>query len=337
MADNLSVAFREFDRNGDGNISVQELKDGLANILAKSINEDQALKIMSIFDKSGDGSIQLNEFQGVEEFRNKLDRLLQDEKDAAFIAKREASAAKLAAEKAEAIAELINNRAPTRIDRILAGLPYLFPLLDALPYGRAIIEHFQLQYNPIFAIFAFLFTIYQSVPFSGLIAFFSLNVLTNNLRLNRLIRFNIQQAILLDIALIFPGIIGSVVTFAAKGLGFAVPVEIANAASSALFLTFVALFLYGVGTSWLGVEGDGIPFISDRVKQRVPTTKEFLSMFDEEGNFRPPKPPAGGGPKRVGVPPTSAKSGSAKKTQDEKKIGGDKNLSSSDKSKGNDE
>lgn len=294
MADNLTVAFREFDRNGDGSISVQELKDGLANILAKSINEEQALKIMSIFDKSGDGAIQLDEFRGVEEFRNKLDRILQDEKDAAFIAKREASAAKLAAEKAEAVAELINNRPPTRADRILAGLPYLFPLLDALPYGRVIIEQFHLQYNPIFAVFALLFTIYQSVPFSGLIAFFSLNVLTNNLRLNRLVRFNIQQAILLDISLIFPGILGSVVAFAAKGLGFSVPAEVANAASSALFLTFVGLFLYGVGTSWLGVEGDGIPFISERVKQRVPTTKEFMSMFDEEGNFRPPKPPPAG-------------------------------------------
>lgn len=294
MADNLAVAFREVDRNGDGNISLQELKDGLANMLAKSINEEQALKIMNVFDKSGDGAFQLNEIQGAGEFRNKLDRILQDEKDAAFIAKREASTAKLAAEKAEAVAELINNRSPTKTDRILASLPYMFPLLGALPYGRAVIERFHLQYNPLFAVFAFLFTVYQSVPFSGLIAYVALNVLPNNLRLNRLVRFNIQQAILLDISLIFPGILGSVVAFAAKGLGLAVPVEVNNLASSAVFLAFLGMFLYGVGTSWLGVEGDGIPLISERVKQRVPTTREFLAMFDEEGNFRPPKLPTHG-------------------------------------------
>jgi hypothetical protein len=222
---------------------------------------------------------------------------VQDEKDAAFIARRQAAAAKLAAEKAEAIAELINNRPPTRADRILAGLPYLLPLLDALPYGRTVIEATGLQYNPIFAIFALLFTIYQTVPFSGLIAFFALNVLTNNLRLNRLVRFSIQQAILLDIALIVPGILGAIIAFAARSLGGGVSTEIAGAASAGLFLTYVGFFLYGVGSAWAGVEADRIPWISERVKRRVPTTKEFLAMFDEEGNFKPPPPPGGNMPR----------------------------------------
>ncbi|KAJ1435645.1 hypothetical protein B484DRAFT_445960 [Ochromonadaceae sp. CCMP2298] len=286
---NLADAFRSFDKNNDGVISVRELKDGLADALESNISEQQALKIMRVFDTSGDGSLQLEEFQGVEVFRRKLDQILQDEKDMAFVAKREATEAKLAAEKAEAIAELINNQPPTTSDRVLAGLPYMLPLLDVLPYGRYLIENNPaVQTNPVFQLFALAFTIYQTVPFSGLIAFFSLNVLTNNLRLNRLIRFSIQQAILIDIALVVPGLAGTIAEVLSKYAGTTIPPEVSTISSSATFFVFFSLFLYGVGCSWLGVEGDQIPFISDRVKRRVPTTKDFVNMFDADGNFKAP-------------------------------------------------
>mmetsp|Transcript_1070 Transcript_1070/g.1765 ORF Transcript_1070/g.1765 Transcript_1070/m.1765 type:complete len:420 (+) Transcript_1070:61-1320(+) len=285
---NLADAFRTFDTNNDGSISVQELREGLANALESSISEEQALKIMKVFDTSGDGALQMDEFAGVEAFRRKLDQILQDEKDLAFSAKREAEEAKLAAEKAEAIAELINNQTPTQADRILSGLPYLLPLLDALPYGKNLIENTGVEYSPFFQVFALLYNVYQTIPFSGLIAFFSLNVLTNNLRLNRLIRFNIQQAILIDIALIFPGILGAVIDIGARSVGIAIPGEVSLACSSLTFAAVLALFLYSVASSWLGIEPDKIPIISARVKRRVPTTKEFVNMFDEDGNFKPP-------------------------------------------------
>jgi hypothetical protein len=48
----------------------------------------------------------------------------------------------------------------------------------------------------------------KKLYYTGLVAFFLFNSIASNLKLNRLVRFNIQQAIFLDIALIFPGIIG---------------------------------------------------------------------------------------------------------------------------------
>ena len=60
-------------------------------------------------------------------------------------------------------------------------------------------------------IIGLLYSIYETIPFSGLILFYFFNLFSNNLQLNRLVRFNIQQAIFIDIALIIPGILGSVV------------------------------------------------------------------------------------------------------------------------------
>lgn len=45
-------------------------------------------------------------------------------------------------------------------------------------------------------------------PFGGLIFFFGLSFFTRNQNLSRFVRFNIQQAILLDIILLIPGFFG---------------------------------------------------------------------------------------------------------------------------------
>ena len=46
---------------------------------------------------------------------------------------------------------------------------------------------------------------FQSIPFAGLILFFTLSYFARSSNLSRFVRFNIQQAILLDIVLIVPG------------------------------------------------------------------------------------------------------------------------------------
>ena len=87
-------------------------------------------------------------------------------------------------------------------------LPYLLPLLDALPYGGKLIDSWNPEPNPLLLGLGVLYQLYGTIPFSGLILFFAFNAVSNNLQLNRLVRFNIQQAIFIDISLIIPGIIG---------------------------------------------------------------------------------------------------------------------------------
>jgi hypothetical protein len=120
------------------------------------------------------------------------------------------------------------------------------------------------------------------VPFSGLIAFVLFNTIASNLQLNRLVRFNIQQAILLDIALIFPGIIGTVASIGATQGDFELPSALVDSGSTATFLAVSAAIIYSMGSSLIGTVPDKIPIISERVKLRVPTGEEILKILGEQ-------------------------------------------------------
>lgn len=281
MVAKLSDVFRSFDTNRDGKISLEELKDGLSKVLSASINDSQARQIMQQFDSSGDGSLQLDEFATIDNFRKKLDRIIFEERKAVEEAQTQAQLAKVAAEKAEAISAMINNKPPTSLDRVFSIMPFVLPVLDALPYAGYIIQDYKLDNNPIVAAFAYLYVLYQTVPFSGLIAFFLFNLLSTNLSLNRLVRYNIQLAIFLDIALIFPGIIGVFAELGTKFLGVELSPAVADLASDVTFISFISVISYATISSLFGIEPDKIPIITERIKQRVPTTEEFQKYYNE--------------------------------------------------------
>jgi tetrahydromethanopterin S-methyltransferase subunit B len=130
------------------------------------------MKIMSRFDTSGDGAIQIDEFKGIEAFKMIFERVLNEEKQAGIEATSQAYIAKqasdLAAQKVAAVTEQVNSLPPTQNDKIVSLIPYLLPLCDALPYARVFIQENGLdQNNPILAFAAFIYVIYRSIPFSG--------------------------------------------------------------------------------------------------------------------------------------------------------------------------
>eukprot|EP01038_Epipyxis_sp_PR26KG_P012471 gene12471-16726_t len=286
----LSQAFQLLDTNNDGSISLEELKVGLANMLKATVNESQAKKIMNIFDTSGDGKLQFEEFQGLDMIRIKFDKVLKEEQQAAADAEYQSRLASKAAEKAQIkaklIQEMINNKPPSLSDKIVSLIPYLLPLVDALPYSTSYIFSNHLEQDPIFEFAATIFSFYRNVPFAGIVAFIIFNLFSANLSLNRLVRFNIQQAIFIDIALIIPGIASGIIGVASAQLGITIPPEISSLLSTGTFLIISSTIIYSVVCSLLGITPDKIPIISARVQQRVPTTEEFMEMFDEEGNFK---------------------------------------------------
>jgi hypothetical protein len=259
--------------------------------LKSSINEDQALKIMKSFDVSGDGKIQLDEFQGIDAFKLKFEKVIREEKAATIEAEQAArlakKAAETAAEQAKVFSQLVNDKTPTASDRLVSVIPYLLPLADALPYSRAYIENNHLETSTIFEFAALVYSIYLNIPFAGLIAFILFNFISSNLQLNRLVRFNIQQAILLDIALIIPGLLSGVfIDVLPKFLNISISKDLSDIASTFTFLAISLTIIYSLISSFLGIIPDKIPLISERVNKRVPTTNEFLKMFDEDGNLR---------------------------------------------------
>ena len=277
LAKAAEKAFRKFDTNQDGDITLKELKEGLEKAFKTELPENRVKKLMEDFDKSGDGALQLDEFVTVEQFRNKLDALARDEKAQALDKARAAKQEEEAAQFLQATLELINDKPPTGTDKILSILPYFLPLLDGLQFAS-----FLVMKNPdnlFLQILALFYIVYRSIPFGGLIAFFGLSILSGNPRINRLIRFNMQQAIYLDIALFFPGLLGALGGL----LGAGVPASLAEVGSDGVFAVLLLAVGYAATSSLAGFTPDKIPLISDAVKARMPT----VDMFDDQGRFQP--------------------------------------------------
>mmetsp|Transcript_35402 Transcript_35402/g.62141 ORF Transcript_35402/g.62141 Transcript_35402/m.62141 type:complete len:400 (+) Transcript_35402:431-1630(+) len=283
-AEAAEKAFRKFDINSDGEVSLTELKMGLEKVLKTEISDKRVKELMEVFDKSGDGSLQLDDFVTVERFRNQLEALAREEKRRAVEAGQESKRQEQEALLAEAKLEFLNDKEPTTKDKIISVLPYLFPLMDGVQYGRFLLGSDDASANPFVAILALLYTLYRSIPFSGFAAFFALNTFSGNPSINRLVRFNMQQAIYLDIALIVPSLLiglGGLIVGAAGGT------PLSNQAgeifSDVMFGTLLLTLLYCAGSSLLGKEPDSIPLISQKVKDRMPT----IDMFDNDGKFVP--------------------------------------------------
>lgn len=276
------MAFEKFDTSPrDGKISAEELRLGLEKSLKTTLDAQRVQKLMDEFDVSGDGYLQIDEMVSVDQFRNKLEAYAREEKRLARQAVDDAKKEEEKSRLAEARLEILNEKDPTQTEKILSVLPYLFPLLDSLQFGRFIIN--DNADNPIVGLLAVLFTLYRSIPFSGFLAFLALNTLSSNPGLNRLVRFNMQQAIFLDIALFFPGLLTAVIAGIGSVAGFTIP-EAANASSSTvIFGVLVVTVLYASTSSLLGISPNKIPFISQAVEDRMPT----MDMFDEEGRFIP--------------------------------------------------
>ena len=276
-------AFRKFDTDQDGEISLDELKAGLEKAFKMELPDKRIQQLMEGYDVSGDGKLQLDEFVSVNKFGNKLEMLNREEKQMALDSKK---AAQIEAEKAllaETRLSLMNEGEPTTTDKIVSALPYLLPLLDSLQFGRFLLaEHSD---NPVVGILGLLYTVYRSIPLGGLLAYLGLNFLTSNLKLNKLVRFNTQQAVFVDIALFVPSLLAAATGFIASGAGFEVSAGVTELGSDAVFGAVVLAIAYASVSSALGITPDKIPFISQAVEDRMPS----IDMFDENGRFSPPE------------------------------------------------
>lgn len=269
MAKAVENAFDKFDTNNDGQISVEELKAGLEKAFKTELPQKRVEQLMKEFDASGDGALQLDEMVTVDQFRNKLDALVREEKEFARQEAKRAQEEEMNLQLMKAGLELINDREPTVQEKVLSILPYLFPLLDGLQFAGPLI--FKNVENPIAQIAAVTYALYRSIPFGGLIAFFALNFLSGNPTINRLIRYNMQQAIFLDIALFIPALLGAVLQLLGSTAGVRLPPAVAELGSDVLFGSMLLCVVYASISSLLGITPDKIPFISETVDRRIPT------------------------------------------------------------------
>jgi uncharacterized membrane protein len=146
--------------------------------------------------------------------------------------------------------------------RLLAALAYLLPWSEALGFGRALFEMF-----PMLQVLAApalpLLLLQSAVPFGSLVLFMLLFLLVvRNAQVPYLIRFNVLQAILIDIVLVlltlaFQTLLGPL------GGGFLV-----RTLSNTIFLGALLLVVFSVVQSLRGKEAD-IPTVSEAVRMQL--------------------------------------------------------------------
>jgi len=271
--------FNKFDTDKSGTVSIEELKAGLEKSFKKDVVDDSVEKIMKTFDKSGNGELDPTEFVTLDKFRNKINEIEREDRIFALNSRKDDLAKAEAAKFKEALVEQLNDNPPKNKDKILSILPYLFPLLDGIRYGQFLLQNE--GNNPLVASISIIYGLYRSIPFSGFLAFFALTFLSGNFKINRLIRYNMQQAILLDIALFFPSLLIGIGSTLLNTVNVPLPNELFMFTYDTVFVTLITLVAYCTLSSTLGVTPNKIPFISKRVSAQMPT----VEMFDEQGQF----------------------------------------------------
>jgi hypothetical protein len=279
VSESTQKAFSKFDLNKDGTISVDELKAGLEKAFKQEIPESRIKQLVDKFDQNGDGILQMNEFVSVDKMRNQLDALIREEKGIELEESKRVQQAEESEKLREMRVAILNDGEPTKTDKIVSVTPYVLPLLDSLLF----VSFFATKHpDNVFAQIAVIaYSLYRSIPFSGFLAFFGLSFVSSNPSLNRLVRFNAQQAIYLDIALFVPGFLSFLYGAASSNLNLNLPTEVIEYGSDAVVLAMIATIAYASVSSLLGKTPDKIPFASKATQDRMISP----TMFDKEGRF----------------------------------------------------
>ncbi|CAD7700105.1 unnamed protein product [Ostreobium quekettii] len=110
--------------------------------------------------------------------------------------------------------------------------------------------------SPIFP----LYELYTSLPFGSIVIFFAIYFgIIQNVQVNRFIRFNAMQAILIDILLILPMLVEQLVR---------PPLSILTAGYNTVWLYVFFCVVYGMGSCLAG-EQPRLPLVADAADQQV--------------------------------------------------------------------
>jgi hypothetical protein len=153
-------------------------------------------------------------------------------------------------------------QAPPIWQRLLAAAAYLVPWSDAIPFGRSLFGLFpMLQWLSVPALP--LAVLQQLVPFGGLVLFLALYLaVVRNGRVPYPIRFNVLQAILIDIVLVLVSLAFNLL-INPLGSGFAL-----RTLSNTVFLGTLVVVLFGVVQNLRGKDAE-LPTISEAVRMQL--------------------------------------------------------------------
>lgn len=146
-------------------------------------------------------------------------------------------------------------------DRVLACLPYVLPLIDGADFGKYIFMRFPILGIAEKLTLGGLIGIFDKVPFAGIIVFVALSFGSRNPDIPRPIRFSMQQAILIDIVLIIPSVLG--------GVAEKLPRTIVEPSTNFVFYCYAIAVGYSILSNLNGRVPNQIPFISSTADDQI--------------------------------------------------------------------
>ena len=145
-------------------------------------------------------------------------------------------------------------------ERAAASLVYLLPVADGFSYGAYVFNTVPGLDGLARAVLPAVNT-FQSVPFAGLILFIGLSFFTRSTDLSRFVRYNIQMALLLDITLIIPSLLG--------GVGSMFPPVLQVMGDNLVFYYAAFVVGYCLFRNAQGKIPDGVPILSEAAAAQI--------------------------------------------------------------------
>lgn len=86
----ISKAFDSFDLDGDGSVSLEELRIGMNKLLKTEISEEKIRQVLDAFDEDDSGTLERSEFKNPQQLKMKLDEIVREDKEKAVEARKKA-------------------------------------------------------------------------------------------------------------------------------------------------------------------------------------------------------------------------------------------------------
>lgn len=136
------------------------------------------------------------------------------------------------------------------------------PLLDGIEEGKNLFRVLPELKSVVYTVLAPPLALWDNVPFLPLVTFILLTIIAREQNTSRFVRFNIQQAILVDVLSIVLGLFGS-------GLGLIVPDGGTEVVTNFSFYCLVAAVAYATTENVRGRVPNQIPIISAAADMQI--------------------------------------------------------------------
>lgn len=275
--------FKTFDADGSGGVDVEELQRGWREFTGTDLDMEMAAQLLEEYDNNNNGVLEIEEFdaRGMKVTLEKLQAQAEATKVKALMAEQ----ARLATLKAEEeLKEYYEHLPGPNTDtglatRVLAAACYLLPLLDGsthgVPFGILVPPAM-----PFVDTFLSAHERLEHIPFGTLIVFLGLQSLANKTELPALLRFNMFQALQLDVALLLQVIL-SYVAYNVDGMTNLLFVGIIP------FLMHVGYIGYAIASTLCGVAPRSIPYISGWAEQAMGMKPPDIQPKDQDKGVLP--------------------------------------------------